>query len=226
VVKSILGGIRRMVQIAVDGPAGSGKSTIAKKIAEYLNITYIDTGAMYRALTYKVLVNNVDVQDEDAIIKLARESDIKFFQGDIYLDNNIVNEEIRLPEVNKNVSYVAKIPQVRKILIGIQKKAASNRDVVMDGRDIGTHVLTNANLKIFLTATVEQRSRRRYEELKNKGLDVNFDDVKRDIINRDKIDRERKFSPLAKADDAIVIDTTDLSVADVINKIIPLLGEG
>jgi cytidylate kinase len=157
---------------------------------------------------------------------LARESDIKFFQGDIYLDNNIVNEEIRLPEVNKNVSYVAKIPQVRKILIGIQKKAASNRDVVMDGRDIGTHVLTNANLKIFLTATVEQRSRRRYEELKNKGLDVNFDDVKRDIINRDKIDRERKFSPLAKADDAIVIDTTDLSVADVINKIIPLLGEG
>ncbi|MDI9475896.1 MAG: (d)CMP kinase [Natronincolaceae bacterium] len=215
-----------MVQIAVDGPAGSGKSTIAKKIAEYLNITYIDTGAMYRALTYKVLVNNVDVQDEDAIIKLARESDIKFFQGDIYLDNNIVNEEIRLPEVNKNVSYVAKIPQVRKILIGIQKKAASNRDVVMDGRDIGTHVLTNANLKIFLTATVEQRSRRRYEELKNKGLDVNFDDVKRDIINRDKIDRERKFSPLAKADDAIVIDTTDLSVADVINKIIPLLGEG
>ena len=215
-----------MVQIAVDGPAGSGKSTIAKKIAEYLNITYIDTGAMYRALTYKVLVNNVDVQDEDAIIKLARESDIKFFQGDIYLDNNIVNEEIRLPEVNKNVSYVAKIPQVRKILIGIQKKAASNRDVVMDGRDIGTHVLTNANLKIFLTATVEQRSRRSYEELKNKGLDVNFDDVKRDIINRDKIDRERKFSPLAKADDAIVIDTTDLSVADVINKIIPLLGEG
>lgn len=215
-----------MVQIAVDGPAGSGKSTIAKKIAEYLNITYIDTGAMYRALTYKVLINNVDIRDEGAIIKLAQESDIKFFQGNIYLDNNIVNEEIRLPEVNKNVSYVAKIPQVRKILIDIQKKAALNRDVVMDGRDIGTHVLTDADLKIFLTATVEQRSRRRYKELKNNGLDVNFDDVKRDIINRDKIDREREFSPLVKADDATVIDTTDLSIEDVVNKITSMLKEG
>ncbi|MFW5648341.1 MAG: (d)CMP kinase [Candidatus Alkaliphilus sp. MAG34] len=214
------------MQIAVDGPAGSGKSTIAKKIAEYLNITYIDTGAMYRALTYKVLANNVNVRDEDAIIKLAQESDIRFFLGDVYLDDKIVNEEIRLPEVNKSVSYVAKIPQVRRILVDTQKKIALGQDVVMDGRDIGTHVLDNADLKIFLTATVEQRSYRRYKELKDKGFNVNLDDVKKDIINRDKIDRERKFSPLAKADDAVVIDTTDLSVEDVMNKIVSILEEG
>lgn len=215
-----------MVQIAVDGPAGSGKSTIAKKIAEYLNITYIDTGAMYRALTYKVLMNNVNIQDEDAIIKLAQESDIRFFLGDVYLDNNIVNEEIRLPEVNKSVSYVAKIPQVRRILVNTQKKIALDQDVVMDGRDIGTHVLNNADLKFFLTATVEQRSYRRYKELKDKGFNVSLDDVKKDITNRDKIDRERKFSPLVKADDAIAIDTTDLSIEDVMNKIISILEEG
>ncbi len=214
------------IQIAIDGPAGSGKSTIAKKIAERLNITYVDTGAMYRALTYKVLINNVDIQNEDVIVKLAQESNIKFFQGDIYLDNNIVNEEIRSPEVSKNVSYVAKIPRVRKILVNIQRKLALNRDVVMDGRDIGTHVLDNASLKIFLTATVEQRSYRRYMEFKNKGLKVNFDDVKKDIVNRDKIDKERKFSPLVKADDAIIIDTTDLSIDDIVDKIISILEGG
>lgn len=214
------------IQIAIDGPAGSGKSTIAKKIAERLNITYVDTGAMYRALTYKVLMNNVDIQNEDVIVKLAQESNIKFFQGDIYLDNNIVNEEIRSPEVSKNVSYVAKIPRVRKILVNIQRKLALNRDVVMDGRDIGTHVLDNASLKIFLTATVEQRSYRRYMELKNKGLKVNFDDVKKDIMNRDKIDKERTFAPLVKTDDAIIIDTTDLSIDDIVDKIISILEGG
>ena len=214
------------IQIAVDGPAGSGKSTIAKKIAERLNITYIDTGAMYRALTYKVLINNIGVENEDAVIELARKSKIEFLQNNIYLDDDIVNEEIRLPEVSKNVSYVAKIPQVRKILVDTQRKLALNQDVVMDGRDIGTYVLKDANFKIFLTATVEERSHRRYLELKNKGLDVTLDDVKKDIINRDKIDREREFSPLVEADDAIIIDTTDLSIEDVVNKITSILEEG
>lgn len=214
------------IQIAVDGPAGSGKSTIAKKIAERLNITYIDTGAMYRALTYKVLINNIGVENEDAVIEVARKSKIEFLKNNIYLDDDIVNEEIRLPEVSKNVSYVAKIPQVRKILVDTQRKLALNQDVVMDGRDIGTYVLKDANFKIFLTATVEERSHRRYLELKNKGLDVTLDDVKKDIINRDKIDREREFSPLVEADDAIIIDTTDLSIEDVINKITSILEEG
>ena len=214
------------IQIAVDGPAGSGKSTIAKKIADRLNITYIDTGAMYRALTYKVLINNIGVENEDAVIEVARKSKIEFLKNNIYLDDDIVNEEIRLPEVSKNVSYVAKIPQVRKILVDTQRKLALNQDVVMDGRDIGTYVLKDANFKIFLTATVEERSHRRYLELKNKGLDVTLDDVKKDIINRDKIDREREFSPLVEADDAIIIDTTDLSIEDVINKITSILEEG
>lgn len=214
------------IQIAVDGPAGSGKSTIAKKIADRLNITYIDTGAMYRALTYKVLINNIGVENEDAVIEVARKSKIEFLKNNIYLDDDIVNEEIRLPEVSKNVSYVAKIPQVRKILVDTQRKLALNQDVVMDGRDIGTYVLKDANFKIFLTATVEERSRRRYLELKNKGLDVTLDDVKKDIINRDKIDREREFSPLVEADDAIIIDTTDLSIEDVVNKITSILEEG
>lgn len=214
------------IQIAVDGPAGSGKSTIAKKIADRLNITYIDTGAMYRALTYKVLINNIGVENEDAVIEVARKSKIEFLKNNIYLDDDIVNEEIRLPEVSKNVSYVAKIPQVRKILVDTQRKLALNQDVVMDGRDIGTYVLKDANFKIFLTATVEERSHRRYLELKNKGLDVTLDDVKKDIINRDKIDREREFSPLVEADDAIIIDTTDLSIEDVVNKITSILEEG
>ena len=214
------------IQIAVDGPAGSGKSTIAKKIADRLNITYIDTGAMYRALTYKVLINNIGVENEDAVIELARKSKIEFLKNNIYLDDDIVNEEIRLPEVSKNVSYVAKIPQVRKILVDTQRKLALNQDVVMDGRDIGTYVLKDANFKIFLTATVEERIHRRYLELKNKGLDVTLDDVKKDIINRDKIDREREFSPLVEADDAIIIDTTDLSIEDVVNKITSILEEG
>ena len=128
--------------------------------------------------------------------------------------------------MSKNVSYVAKIPQVRKILVDTQRKLALNQDVVMDGRDIGTYVLKDANFKIFLTATVEERSHRRYLELKNKGLDVTLDDVKKDIINRDKIDREREFSPLVEADDAIIIDTTDLSIEDVVNKITSILEEG
>lgn len=211
------------IQIAIDGPAGAGKSTIAKEIANRLDITYIDTGAMYRALTYKVIKNNIDIENKDAIVQLAEESKIEFLKGNIYLDNSVVNEEIRLPEVSKNVSHIAKIPQVRQILIEIQKKMALNRDLVMDGRDIGTHVLDKARLKIFLTASVDKRSYRRYVELKSKGLDVNIEDIKKDIMARDRVDKEREFSPLIKADDAIVIDTTNLSIEEAVNKIISLL---
>ncbi|QUH20748.1 (d)CMP kinase [Alkaliphilus sp. B6464] len=211
------------IQIAIDGPAGAGKSTIAKKIAKCLDITYIDTGAMYRALTYKVLVNNVDIYNEEEIIRLARESDIKFFQENIYLDNEKVNEEIRSIEVNKNVSYIAKIREVRLVLVNLQRKIALDQDVIMDGRDIGTHVLPNARLKIFLTASVEERATRRYTELKGKCNDISFNEIKKDIINRDKIDSERESAPLLKAEDAIVIDTTGLSIDDVVEKIVDLL---
>jgi len=211
------------IKIAIDGPAGAGKSTIAKKIAKRLNITYIDTGAMYRALTYKVLINNVDIYNENEIIRLAHKSDIKFSQQNIFLDDKIVNEEIRSIEVSKNVSHVAKLKEVRQVLVNLQKKIALNQDVIMDGRDIGTHVLPNANIKIFLTASVEERASRRYMELKVKGTSVDLDEIKKDIINRDKIDTERKYAPLVKAQNAIMIDTTGLSIDDVVEKIIGLL---
>lgn len=211
------------IQIAIDGPAGAGKSTIAKKIAKRLNITYIDTGAMYRALTYKVLINNIDINNEDEIVRLTRESNINFSQDNIYLDDAIVNEEIRSIEVGKNVSYIAKIKEVRQILVNTQKRIATNQNIIMDGRDIGTHVLPNASMKIFLTASVEERAYRRYMELKAKGAITNLDEIKNDIINRDKIDSERKSAPLVKAKDAIVIDTTGLSIDDVVEKIVDLL---
>lgn len=211
------------VQIAIDGPAGAGKSTIAKKVAKLLNITYIDTGAMYRAITYKALNKNVNIQNEDEIIQIAKESHIDFFQENIYLDNNILNEEIRSVEVSNNVSHIAKIKEVRQILVDIQRQIASGQDVIMDGRDIGTHVLPNANMKIFLTASVEERAHRRYMELKDKGADVNIEEIKKDIITRDKIDSEREAAPLVKAEDAIVIDTTGLSIDDVVDRILSLL---
>lgn len=213
------------IQIAIDGPAGAGKSTIAKRIAEHLNITYIDTGSMYRAITYKALIHNIDVYNETKIINLARQSDIKFSKENLYLDNKKINEEIRSQEVTKNVSYVARIPEVRTILVNQQKEIALNQDVIMDGRDIGTHVLPNAKLKVFLTASVEERAQRRYLEYKKKGIDSNFSEIKNDIILRDKIDTERETAPLVKAIDAIVIDTTGLSIDDVIEKIINLLKE-
>jgi len=211
------------IKIAIDGPAGAGKSTIAKKIAERLNLTYIDTGAMYRALTYKSLINNVDIHNETEIIRLAKESKVKFVQQNIYLDDNLVNEEIRSIEVSKNVSHIAKIKEVRQILVDLQRKIALNQDVIMDGRDIGTHVLPNANIKIFLTASVEERASRRYTELKAKGSNVDLDEIKKDIINRDRIDSERKYAPLVKAKDAVIIDTTGLSIDDVIENIISLI---
>lgn len=211
------------IQIAIDGPAGAGKSTIAKEIAKRLNITYIDTGAMYRALTYKALISNVNIHNKDEIICLAQKSDIKFFQDNIYLDDKIINKEIRDICVSKNVSYIAQIAEVRKILVGIQRKIASTQDVIMDGRDIGTHVLPKATMKVFLTASVEERSYRRYVELKSKGTAVKLDEIKNDIINRDKIDSERAAAPLVKAEDAIIIDTTGLSIEEVVEKIISLL---
>lgn len=211
------------VQIAIDGPAGAGKSTIAKRIAERLNITYIDTGAMYRALTYKVLANNIDITNEKTIIELAQNSNIQFLQENIYLDGKMINEEIRSIEINKKVSHVAKIKEVREILVDAQRKIALGQDVIMDGRDIGTHVLPNATLKIFLTASVQERALRRYLELKKKGIEVDIDELEKDIMNRDNIDSQREFAPLVKAQDAIIIDTTGLTIEDVVERIINLL---
>ncbi len=211
------------IQIAIDGPAGAGKSTIAKRIAKELNFIYIDTGAMYRALTYQVLQSGISLQQEEKIVQLAKETDIMFENGNIYLNKKIVNKEVRSNNVSLYVSHIAQIPIVRELLVEMQKRIAANNNVVMDGRDIGTNVLPGATLKVFLTASVQERARRRYEELERNGTLVNLDDIAEQIQLRDKMDAERSCSPLVKADDAITIDTTGLSIENVCKSIMNLL---
>ena len=189
--------------IAVDGPAGAGKSTIAKLIAEKLNINYIDTGAMYRAITYKCLQNNIDINNEEEVIKIAKDCEIDFKDNNIYLNGEILKDEIRTMEVSNNVSNVAKVSSV-----------------ILDGRDIGSYVFPNADYKFFLVATPEERGKRRYKELVNKGYDVNLEEIISDIIKRDEIDSNREFAPLVKADDAIEIDTTGKSINEVVQSVL------
>lgn len=206
--------------IAIDGPAGAGKSTIAKIIAKRLNINYIDTGAMYRAVTLKCLQNNVNIEDEISVIELARKTEIDFKDNNIYLDGKIVNEEIRTIEVTNNVSNVAKIKEVRYLMVDVQREIGKRSSVILDGRDIGSYVFPNADYKFFLIATPEERGARRYKELIQKGVEVKLQDVIYDIIKRDKIDSSREFAPLVKAEDAIEIDTTGKSIDDVVESVL------
>ena len=160
--------------IAVDGPAGAGKSTIAKLIAEKLNINYIDTGAMYRAITYKCLQNNIDINNEKEVISIAKDCEIDFKDNNIYLNGEILKDEIRTMEVSNNVSNVAKIKEVRYLMVDVQRNIGKINSVILDGRDIGSYVFPNADYKFFLVATPEERGKRRYKELVNKGYDVNL----------------------------------------------------
>ncbi|SDC52129.1 MULTISPECIES: (d)CMP kinase [unclassified Candidatus Frackibacter] len=212
--------------IAIDGPAGAGKSTIAKQVAEELGSIYIDTGAMYRALTLKALRLEIDIGSEQELANLAKNTEIRFRKVDnqdrILLDNEDVSEEIRSQAVSNHVSLVAKVPAVRKELVNLQRKMAKDTSVVMDGRDIGTVVLPNADVKIFLTASVEERTKRRYEELKLKGEEIDFFQLKSEIIRRDKLDRERVVAPLKKADDAIELDSTKLTIREVVEEVLRL----
>ncbi len=207
------------ISIALDGPAGAGKSTVAKRIAEKNSLTYIDTGAMYRAITLKILNCEIDIQDEKAIEKILSETKIDIEGTHIFLDDRQVTDEIRKPEVDQFVSHVAKIPIIRKRLAEIQRKIAENKNVVMDGRDIATAVLPNATYKFFLTASIEERAERRYLELKKKGFEVTLEKIQEEIKNRDKIDMEREIAPLRKAEDAILIDTTGKTIEEVVDKI-------
>lgn len=203
--------------IAVDGPAGAGKSTIAKIIAKKLNINYIDTGAMYRAITYKCLKNNVNINNEEEVIKIAQNTDIDFKDNNIYLDKNIVNEEIRTIEVSNNVSNVAKIKEVRHLMVDVQREIGKRNSVILDGRDIGSYVFPNADYKFYLIATPNERGMRRFKELKEKGYDTSLEEIIKDIIKRDEIDSNREFAPLVKAEDAIEIDTTGKSIDEVVD---------
>lgn len=206
--------------IAIDGPAGAGKSTIAKIISKELNINYIDTGAMYRAITYKCLKKNIDINNTEEVINMAKDTEIDFRDNNIYLDNEVVNEEIRTVEVSNNVSNVAKIKEVRYLMVDVQRKIGENNSVVLDGRDIGSYVFPNADYKFFLVATPEERGSRRYKELLEKGYEVNLDEIINDIIKRDKIDSNREFAPLVKAEDALEIDTTGKSIEEVVSEVV------
>ncbi|MBS4539941.1 (d)CMP kinase [Clostridium sp. D2Q-11] len=202
--------------IAVDGPAGAGKSTIAKLIASKLNIIYIDTGAMYRALTYKLINENIDLKDISKIIDVLKDTEIDFKNNHIYLDGKIVDDKIRTNDISNNVSIVARIKEVREKLVNIQRKISKNNDVIMDGRDIASHVLPDANLKFYINATPKERGKRRYEEIIKRDPSVSLSDIIQEVKVRDEIDSTREISPLIKTKDAIEIDTTDKSIEEVV----------
>jgi cytidylate kinase len=211
-------------KLAIDGPAGSGKSTISSLIAKKLGWTHIDTGAMYRAVTLLAIELGIDLSDE-ASYHFLETSNIHYDLDHIFINERDVTEDIRSDKVTKNVSLVSSFPYVRKKLVDLQMKAATKGNIVMDGRDIGTVVLPNANLKVFLTANVEERAKRRFKEQVKKGKEMDIHKVYEDILNRDQKDTTRKESPLKIADDAIVLDTTYLTIEEVVNKIIELTGK-
>ncbi|WP_042145703.1 (d)CMP kinase [Paucisalibacillus sp. EB02] len=212
------------IAIAIDGPAAAGKSTVAKIVANKLNYIYIDTGAMYRAITLKALENTINVNDEEALVTLLDSTEITLIQSEegqrVLLDNQDVTLNIRSKEVTNNVSYVAQHPKVRDDMVSRQQRLANERGVVMDGRDIGTKVIPDAEVKIFLIASVEERAKRRHVENLNKGFPSNLEELKKEIEKRDHIDSERAASPLVKAVDAIEIDTTSLSIEGVAERIL------
>jgi cytidylate kinase len=208
------------VLIAVDGPAGAGKSTIAKIVAQKLNINYIDTGAMYRAVTYKCLQNGVDIEDEGAVVQVAKNTDIDFKDNNIYLDGNIINEEIRTVDVSNKVSKVSKIGEVREILVDVQRKIGSMTSAILDGRDIGSIVFPNAEFKFYLIASPEERGLRRFKEMKEKGYEVDLSKIVDDIVARDEMDMNREHAPLVRAHDAVEIDTTGKSIDEVVCEVV------
>ncbi|MCX7951980.1 MAG: (d)CMP kinase [Clostridiales bacterium] len=212
--------------IAVDGPAGAGKSTISKLVAQKLGIEYIDTGAMYRAITLKLINNNVNFGDFDNVKKIVENTKVELVNGRVLLDGDDVSEEIRMPYVSTRVSEVAAMPIVRERLVYLQRLMAENTSVIMDGRDIGTNVLKNAEIKIFLTASVEERANRRYIEMQNKGVDITFEEICEDIRKRDTIDSTREVNPLRQAEDAILVDTTGKSIEEVVDEIISIIKKG
>lgn len=212
------------ITVAVDGPAGAGKSTIAKRIAKELGIIYLDTGAMYRTVALKAIQRGIDTRDDVNLPALVKDIDIKvqYMDGEqrIFLDGKDVSRDIRTNEISMGASNVGVIPEVRIKLVELQRKIADVQSVVMDGRDIGTYVLPNAKIKIFLTASAKKRAERRYLEMQEKGeTTLRLEEVLEDIEKRDHNDSTREFAPLKKADDAVEIDSTNMSIEEVIDKV-------
>ena len=208
--------------IAIDGPAGSGKSTIAKLIAEDLGLVYLDTGAMYRLVTLKALNDGI-LGNLDKIIKMLDNLNIDIKENGFYLDEIDVSEEIRKPIVSENVSDIAAIREVREKMVDLQRKFSESKNVILDGRDIGTVVFPNADVKIFLVADAKERANRRYKELVAKGENVRIEEIYENILKRDEIDSTRKESPLKKADNAIEVDTTSKNIEEVKNEILNIV---
>lgn len=201
--------------IAIDGPAGSGKSTIAKLIAKDLDLVYLDTGAMYRIFTLKTLKENVECTNLKKINELLEILDIDIDKDKFYLDKKDVTSEIRTTEVANNVSNIAAIKEVREKMVSLQREFSKSKNIIVDGRDIGTVVFPNANVKIFLIADAKERTNRRYKELKEKDKNISWDEIYKNILTRDEIDSTRKIAPLKKAEDAIEVDTTGKSIEEV-----------
>lgn len=211
-----------MIRIAIDGPGGAGKSTIAKLVGDKLGLEYIDTGAMYRAVGLKLNRERIKTDDLISISNILEETSIDFANGKIILDGDDVSDIIRTQEISKLASIYSQIPEVRSKLVDIQRKIAAGKSVIMDGRDIGTNVLTDAELKIFLTADSMVRARRRYEELRSKGVKANLDDIHEEIKDRDYQDMNRKLNPLVQAEDAVMLDTSDMTIDEVVNTIVAM----
>ena len=218
-----------MFSIAIDGPAGAGKSTVAKRVAQELNAIYVDTGAMYRAIALYVIDNNIDINDEEAVVKILPEIEvsIKYEDGvqQIFLNGENVSGKIRTNEVSWAASTTSKYQEVRAKLLDLQRDLARKEDVVMDGRDIGSVVLPDASLKIFLTASAEVRAHRRYLEMIEKGQQVTEEEVLVDIKQRDEQDSTRENAPLKQVEDAILVDSSDLTIDEVVNQILTYANE-
>ncbi|MFH1593431.1 MAG: (d)CMP kinase [Candidatus Omnitrophota bacterium] len=214
-----------MKVIAIDGPAGSGKSTVAKQVAVELGFLYIDTGAMYRALTLKAMNNKLDFNDEEALVALSRDTDIELKQSEgslvVYLDKVDVTDKIRTMEVTGNVKLVAPIKDVRETMVRMQRKLGSrSTGAVLEGRDIGTVVFPEAKYKFYLDASFDTRVKRRFDEFREKGISISREEVQDDVRSRDDSDMTRSIGPLKKSEDAIVIETTDMIVQEVVDRIL------
>lgn len=212
--------------VAIDGPAGSGKGTVAKTLAKLCNLTYIDTGAMYRAIAYLTLKNNIDITDEEKIVDMARSSKIDFIDGKTYLNGIDVSDDIRTMEVTRIVSPISSIVKLREILVDLQRKMAEGKDVIMEGRDITTVVFPNADYKFYLDASVTERANRRFKENTLKGMNVSYEEILENIKKRDYNDMHKEVGALTRTKDSIYIDSTDLTIDEVIDKMKKIIEEG
>ena len=210
--------------IAIDGPAAAGKSTVAKQVAKILNCVYIDTGAMYRAITWYALSKGVDHKDEEKVTALLPEIDLSLrLDGKVVVNDQDITKEIRTTEVADNVSYIASYKKIRLHLVELQRKMSKNVSVVMDGRDIGSYVLPHADVKIFQVASVETRAVRRYKENLEKGINCSIEEIEENLRKRDYIDSHREFAPLKKAEDSFVLDTSNMTIDEAVNAIIKIV---